>query len=67
MDMAPKQQVDKNERIQSIDGYTMSRLVDDPAKVGPQTYFPIYEQTGKMPCVSFFESDCYLGHHRLEQ
>ena len=43
MDMAPKQQVDRNERIQSIDGYTMSRLVDDPAKVGPQTYFPIYE------------------------
>lgn len=55
MDMAPKQQVDRNERIQSIDGYTMSRLVDDPAKVGPQSYFPAYEQTTKQPMVSFFD------------
>jgi hypothetical protein len=61
MDMAPKQQVDRNERIQSIDGYTMSRLVNDPAKVGPQSYFPVYEQTARIPVVSFFSlSDSYI-------
>jgi len=27
----------------------MSRLIDDPAKVGPQTYFPSYEQVNKIP------------------
>lgn len=27
----------------------MSRLIDDPSKVGPQTYFPIYEQTSPIP------------------
>ena len=27
----------------------MSRLVDDPTKIGPQTYFPIYEQTNPIP------------------
>ena len=30
----------------------MSRLIDDPAKVGPQTYFPSYEQVNKIPVVS---------------
>lgn len=50
MDMAPKSNFDdKNDRIQSIDGFQMSRLIDDPSKVGPQTYFPIYEQTSPIP------------------
>ena len=58
MDMAPKQSADdKNDRIQSIDGFQMSRLIDDPAKVGPQTYFPSYEQVNKVPLVSKFNTN----------
>ena len=50
MDMAPKSSVDdKNDRIQSIDGFQMSRLVNDPGKVGPQSYFPIFDQTNPIP------------------
>lgn len=50
MDMAPKSNVNnKNDHIQSIDGFQMSRLVDEPSKVGPQSYFPIYEQTNPIP------------------
>ena len=50
MDMAQKSTLaDNNDRIQSIDGFQMSRLVDDPSKVGPSTYFPIYEQTNPIP------------------
>ena len=38
----------------------MSRLIDDPAKVGPQTYFPSYEQVNKIPVVSSFSNSKFI-------